>query len=251
MPHAHDLGRSARDARHGRWLLCGVLGAVVSAIRSVILRAHEIRRLLQGLPVLVVRPIRPQPMQDRSGMWAHATLGGCFAEHVFSGCLSVLVPCPFGAPGQRLWVQETYFESGRVWRSEDESGERDSHWAGSGRYLYAANSTIVESAQWRKFSSGAMPRRASRLTVEVESTRALRLHALSEGEFKATGVYPQFRVDLAEFCRGPIPASTYANGLRNADDDEPGWSERYPSAPRESNPFVWATLVRPVEARNG
>ena len=253
MPHAPDLGRSARDARHGRWLLCGVLGAVVSAIRPVILRAHEIRRLLQGLPVLVVRPVKPQPPE-----WCAQFGYTCFtpAGHISGRGAYRDDPAekffrlPFGAPGQRLWVRETWAEVGTsdpllcVYRADYPA------------CVPPGYSNIPPSDHVRWGSSSCMPRWASRLTVEVETTRALRLHTISEDDAVAAG------------CEG-MPCDCIGSDEHGCTDcmnggwvggESPGcefallWDStegRKPGLDYKSNPFVWAALVRPVEAGNG
>ena len=76
---------------------------------------------------------------------------------------------PYGAPGDRLWVRETFT------RHEDESG------FGSGVTLYRADMKDCEIA-WTWTPSIFMPRHASRITLEVNAVRVERLHDISHEE---------------------------------------------------------------------
>jgi len=76
--------------------------------------------------------------------------------------------CPFGVPGDRLWVRETWQDIGAADRPE---------------YVYAADGEW--SGKWRP--SIHMPRWASRITLEVVSVRVDRLEDISEEDAKAEG----------------------------------------------------------------
>ena len=104
--------------------------------------------------------------------------------------------CPYGAPGDALWVRETWAPLGdiltevigrpRVFRADadlvrDDSGDRVGWWLGE---------TFLEGSErpfrWRP--SLHMPRWASRITLDVVSVRVERLQAISEADAEAEGV---------------------------------------------------------------
>lgn len=118
-----------------------------------------------------------------------------FAERVRADG-GLLAACPYGRPGDRLWVRET-------WTNLDESDEGG---LPSG-YAYRAD-LDEEVAQgiggWHP--SIFMPRRASRLTLEVVAVRVERLVDISNGDAQAEGFDPdrdEFRRRFQKFHKKP------------------------------------------------
>lgn len=134
--------------------------------------------------------------------------------------------CPYGAPGDRLWVRET-------WRM-------DQHGKGS-NVIYAAD--LDErfrggKGPWRP--SIFMPRSASRITLEITSVRVERLQDITEKDIIAEGV----TVDVAAKMTG-IPWSSLPT-LHHA--WEAGWDFiNGKRAPWASNPWVWVISFRRVQ----
>lgn len=85
---------------------------------------------------------------------------------------SISIPCPYGEPGDRLWVRESFQYA--------DSGQQD--------VFYAADDER-SSVGWRP--SIYMPRWASRLTLEVTKVRVERIQEISEEDAVAEGVFPQ------------------------------------------------------------
>lgn len=89
--------------------------------------------------------------------------------------------CPYGVPGDRLYVKETWAQS------EATAG-----------IVYRADAETVEGVyKWR--SSMFMPRWASRITLEVVAVRVERLQEIIEADAKAEGVTP-FEYDPEGDC---------------------------------------------------
>lgn len=94
--------------------------------------------------------------------------------------------CPYGAPGDRLWVRETW-AVGRVFDrtrpAEIPTVERDVPvwWRADG---FAEESD--NRGRWRP--SIHMPRWASRITLDIVSVRVERLQAITEADAFAEGV---------------------------------------------------------------
>ncbi|WP_163869541.1 hypothetical protein [Myxococcus eversor] len=96
-------------------------------------------------------------------------------------------PCPYGQPGDRLWVRETWAldDCGAdgeqvVWRADRAAAWREK----LGDIYYLASD--YEPERWRP--SIHMPRWASRLTLEVTAVRVDRLHDITEDDAVAEGV---------------------------------------------------------------
>lgn len=145
--------------------------------------------------------------------------------------------CPYGAPGDRLWVKET-------WAARDVRGD----WAPKVRDVDQERDEIVyRTYLWgdpvappkRWFSPLHMPRWASRITLEVVSVRRERLQEVTEIEA------------LREGCpttNGGLRGQTLQNaGASSRDNFRLLWDQiNGERAPWASNPWVWRVEVRRV-----
>ena len=91
--------------------------------------------------------------------------------------------CPYGQPGDRLWVRETF----RLFNSIDECSCYDNCSCASknGRPIYRVDCDTDD--KWTP--SIHMPRWASRITLEIVSVRVERLQDISEDDAKAEGIH--------------------------------------------------------------
>lgn len=139
------------------------------------------------------------------------------------------VRCPH-APGDRLWVKETFRQS-----------------PGSVCVHYRADLDEVSGGPWR--SPLYMPRWASRLTLEVTAVRVERLQDISEDDAIAEGVdgYVNGEGSVSRYRLLIEPGywhpHFYRQGFENAWDDING-----KRAPWASNPWVWVVNFVRVSA---
>jgi hypothetical protein len=90
--------------------------------------------------------------------------------------------CPYGQPGDRLWVRESCaFLGERLQKSEGVEG-----------YLYRADSNEFDGYGIKWKPSIHMPRAASRLLLEIVAVRCERLQDISEDDAVAEGVSKGF-----------------------------------------------------------
>lgn len=116
------------------------------------------------------------------------------------------IRCPYGPPGDRLWVRETFFAWGRwetrfsVKKGRDEWHFIDMTLECEKDYLYAADGVSntqafikrrsdVTPMYWQR-PSIHMPRVASRIQLEVTAVRVERLNDISEADAMAEGAPP-------------------------------------------------------------
>jgi hypothetical protein len=105
----------------------------------------------------------------------YAVLGRGLNEDHNNGRTSI--PCPYGEPGDRLWVRET-------WRRSTTSD----------RYHYLADihddRGLLEETRGQWKPSIYMRREASRITIAVTSVRVERVRDITEEDARAEGVSP-------------------------------------------------------------
>jgi hypothetical protein len=133
--------------------------------------------------------------------------------------------CPYGEPGDRLWVRE------RIVRDNDYAG------GASCRSFYAADGapTKADAWPWKRAFLPPMhcPRGLSRITLRVTSVRVERLQAITEDDARAegTGHSDGCLSCQDELRRGLSPCrARFADLWDQINGERASWS---------SNPWVW------------
>lgn len=143
--------------------------------------------------------------------------------------------CPYGIPGDRLWVRETWAAPHAY------DGMPPRMIPGEVNWHYAATEERG-GLLWR--TSIHMPRVACRITLEVVSDRVERLHDISEADAIAEGVEvvdsykgePLYRHYLDDGLSERYATGAYATL----------WQRLYGSNAWKSNPYVWAVEFKRV-----
>ncbi len=108
-------------------------------------------------------------------------------------------PCPYGVPGDRLWVRETWrAEPSIVFYAADGARRTANKASLSNDWAEKAGWVYVDGHGWRISEADFarqpwrtpvhMPRWASRLTLAVEAVRVERLHDIDDAGARAEGV---------------------------------------------------------------
>jgi hypothetical protein len=211
----------------------------------VLFSGPMIRAILEGRKTQTRRVIKPQP----GALWGKKTFAVCrepddyevapgtwmcFQKWDVMGEFTEydatpIGKCPYGKPGDRLWVRETW----RPQHPYDLPGQE--------KPIYAADWTPEEFEQiygktWGWKPSIFMPRWASRITLEVVNVRVERLQAISEEDAMAEGAPGIFD--------GPAFGYAYPHtqGFKALWESING--KKYPWV---SNPFVWCISFRRVD----
>ncbi len=172
-------------------------------------RKTQTRRLVRGMPPAPAADCHPSHVASHATPYFDAYCGArkspenprgmsgswCWWQVDDRQCLPT-IRCPYGVPGDALWVRETWQEF-----FEDELPE-DRRGGPAGRMgcpatpqrrsvvAYWADGPLDHpqhgSANWRP--SIHMPRWASRLTLAVKAVRVERLQDISEGDIYAEGI---------------------------------------------------------------
>lgn len=211
-----------------------------------------VKAILEGRKTMTRRVIKPQPVLEKSdypkdykewvlrrGKWSASGPSVYWLKH-----------CPYGIPGDRLWVKETHKKwfptghdgnQGMFWHVKYQTEMRDVitdiGWEEGFLYQTPEDCGVhIEPENW--CPSIFMPRWASRITLEVVSVRVERVQDISEEDAKAEGVEPLFTE--AEITERPELAPTrgsYKNYLWHGNFGQHGlggsqsdaWSHQYSS----------------------
>lgn len=159
--------------------------------RPILFSAQMIRALLAGTKTQTRRTMKPQPpfwaegcylRPDKRWIWVTDQRAGNGPGPGVGLDLDAHFPCPYGVPGDLLWVRETWSRAALAqsrelfFRASD--GERCAGRQGAFSYL-------EREPRWR--SSIHMPRWASRLTLRITDVRVQRLQKISEADARAEG----------------------------------------------------------------
>jgi hypothetical protein len=225
--------------------------------RPILFSGPMVRAILEDRKTQTRRVVTPQPASMHGLL--PAVGGGNWTDR------GRLVRCPYGQPGDRLWVRET-------WRSWNERFDCADDGDGMGaithtyvayagtprigfrpvpdrqRIVFLDESTPLDRAPallgpWKP--SIHMPRWASRLILEVTEVRVQRLQeiseedALSEG-FVRGGFSGRVAITKGSFHLGPVWPTARA-AFQELWDSINGES---PGCSWEANPWVWCVSFR-------
>jgi hypothetical protein len=207
----------------------------MSLVKPIYFSRFEIQALLAGKKTQLRRPIRHQ--RD----WVRPAVDDDGVAHGYCDSAIPGIVCPFGHVGSHLWVRETFAPC-----EHPENHEHAKH-----GYTYRADWDWFDDSEQRDFAwkpSIHMPRRASRITLEIVNVRVQRLQdidhrgALAEGWLEANkpdshgcpkGVWIDAIGDGDDAC-----INWYAN-LWNQINGPGSW---------DKNPWVWVLEFKRQEA---
>jgi hypothetical protein len=208
--------------------------------RPILFSGPMVRALLDGRKTQTRRVVKPQPEPCNDGtgrFYLGPCRGGDPRRHIAAlptGLDLHAMACPYGVPGDRLWVKETMAWS----RNEGQCTHGIQHPEEPPDLVYVADGATVQNVpdeyepRRDTVSSIHMPRWASRITLEVVSVRVERVDDITEADAIAEGMQT-------------LPASQWY----------PTWRDTFLSlfydlngrAPRGTNPWVWVVEFKRVE----
>lgn len=160
-------------------------------------------------------------------------------------------PCPYGQPGDRLWVREAWSHvPSTAYRCSDGVQQIEDPTSDGMAAVYHADWTRSSPGRWRP--SIHMPRWASRITLEVTSVRVERLQDISEDQAAAEGVH---RVSVGSGYQDRFSAEpmTWADAVETDAGHEDArlafrdlWESINGAGSWNANPWVWAVAFRRI-----
>lgn len=223
--------------------------------RPILFSGPMVRALLDGSKTQTRRV-----MKMPHGLWETSPSGAL---------VPIPANCPYGRPGDRLWVKETFYAFGRwetrysakkgcdEWHFIDMTVECGHEYAypADGQRIAPYRRTAGVTPTWWKRPAIFMPRAACRITPEITGVRVERLQDISEADAIAEGVR---RFD--DIPVGPLSAKLkYRNPDRwaagnPADTDQclgtavnaygHLWEQINGPGSWEANPWVWVVEFR-------
>ena len=162
--------------------------------RPILFNTDMVRAIMNGRKTQTRRVIKPQPEAHHRAVVRCNVLDGSDREYFLyqheDPKKTKAVRCPYGQPGDLLWVRETFERTTHELLSQM---HRDS-W---NRYLYKATHRQPRK-KWKP--SIFMPKDAARIWLQVKSVRVEQLKDISEEDAKAEGIRGQF-IDLFQETR--------------------------------------------------
>lgn len=154
---------------------------------------------------------------DAGHWWALAPGHG--VDYVF--------PSPYGQPGERLWVRETFMDLGACYLYRaDQSAERE-------------RAIVAPGQRWKPAIH--MPRAASRITLDITAVRVERLQDISEADALAEGI-----VRLNDGGYG-LPGGSHYQFTDPRVSYWSLWDAINGQGATEANPWVWAVSFQRVQ----
>jgi len=230
--------------------------------RPILFSGPMARAILEGRKTQTRRAIKPQPdawirgstgtfgvpkkitnkKPHRNGTIWQEDDGTCYED----------IKCPYGQPGERLWVRETWAKTcihpdgscdgdgcdycSLDYRADDPTAKYPGDWP---------NNTPPNQCPPKWKPSIYMPRCASRILLEITEVRVERLQEISEADALAEGVLENPNQDsLYDFwhyggsgCWGEFNAVGSFNSLWESINGPESW---------EANPWVWAITFKKI-----
>lgn len=220
--------------------------------RPILFNGDMVRAILEGRKTVTRRAMKAQPVLD-GGFWKLGGAGWSKGISSFAPMpgYSLSERCPFGRPGDRLWVRETT----EAFRSPCGATELSRYAADGAPVLHPdledcefSNSIAHWTCSRSTRPSIHMPRWASRILLEITAVRVERLQDITEEQAIAEGidldalVASQDRYDMVLAGSGADGRATPITAFRDLWNSTGGdW---------DANPWVWVVEFKRLEARH-
>ena len=216
--------------------------------RPILFNGAMVRAILDGRKTVTRRQINPQFPSSVNEVLPYATYRGAWMprdpESPDDAWEEQVRVCPYGKPGDRLWVRET-------WQLHEKftdncvvvykANERNSWTEFHRRFpVDVARGVPEKPFQTHGFRPSIhMPRWACRLLLEVTDVRVERLQEITEDQAEAEGVR------TCEHDLDPV-----GNGYSATELFSILWSSLYGVGNYNDNPWVWVVEFKRVEVAN-
>ncbi len=200
--------------------------------RGMIFNAEMVRAILDGRKTQTRRPVKPQPeLTERSGFSWNGALYGAGSDERETNRNFAHAKCPYGKPGDRIWVRETWARY---------NIDHDSH---DMAYRATTPEDWPKGGRWRP--SIHMPRWASRILLEITNIGVQRLNSISQADAAREGL-----IRLPATGRYCLNQGDQYFGGASHDAREVFswlWESIYGEDSWQANPWVWVIELKRIE----
>jgi len=235
----------------------------------VLFKGEMVRAILEGRKTQTRRAVKVQPPPEcieisncgggEFDMLHYVAMGRTQRGHIG------FIKCPYGKPGDRLWVKESHFLLGR-WEMNGKTKTGKDKWRffpfQAGGVLFPENKpkTVRPNTYrrngWYKRNSLFMPRWASRITLEITGIRVERLDRISDDDALAEGILEENCI-VGCHCAGGYHQEVMGvryfhengneEGYESADDAYKDlWESINGPGSWDANPWVWVIEFKRV-----
>lgn len=186
--------------------------------RPILFSAPMVRAILDGRKTMTRRIVKPQPDEECYYLVEPETRAGIFGVvyNYNQGDSNPFVKCPYGTIGDRLWVREAFARRYAIIPTIKVE-----------RFFYRADGEHEGKLKWKP--SIHMPRRSSRITLEITNIRVERLREISKEDAISEGC------ENSEYFN--VHAQLKYQQLWESINGKGSW---------EANPWVWVIEFRRV-----
>ena len=205
--------------------------------RPILFTPGNVRAILDGTKTQTRRIVKLPAAPNHLGTWEPTTVGGPEGGLTKNGGslpemlalwhtrTGLCITCPFGVPGDRLWVREGLCKSP------------------GGLVQYRRDLKVVGWAEWEwqrlTLSPIHMPRKFARFWLEITDVRIQRLQEISEEDAIGEGVTIKQDARIAALVAKDMPGRMEYWAL---------WESIHGKGSWEMNPWVWAITFKQVKA---
>lgn len=230
---------------------------------GILMTAGNGPKVHRGTKTQTRRPMKQQPLADLSFFGYDTETGE--AGFGKSGRVFQRITCPYGRPGDRLWIRESFYAFGHwffgselgndaKWRFVDQTREKK-----NGQYFYTENPPNEVKQKRAKGVEGwylrpalFMPRAVSRTNAILTDVRAQRIQDITEADALAEGADPLFspeeindpvtgyHLDFGEYSSHNTARESFASLYALVNKDREAWKR---------NDWVWALTFEKVEPK--
>ncbi|HBS2732227.1 hypothetical protein M1V81_07740 [Klebsiella pneumoniae] len=208
--------------------------------RGMIFNAEMVRALLDGRKTQTRRIIKDCTV-GRDPISKFIKIGkkfiGCYPEDVPE---LIRECCPYGVPGDRIWVRETWAEAGAS------APDLKLYRANYPEHVPSIYENVPPAEEIRWTPSIHMPRTASRILLEITDVRVERLNAISEEDAEAEGIDMEALYDSQD-CYDCIADHNMTGRPTVTGAFKYLWESIYGEEGWKSNPWVWVIEFKRVE----
>jgi hypothetical protein len=226
--------------------------------RPILFKAEMVRAILDGRKTQTRRAVKPQPASGvRQSPFSSSGLEDGHGREL---------SCPYGKPGDQLWVRETWrigawdhnegsmcidYQDGpdKTWRNVPDSGWFEREWIAisdeltrkkigfnaKGNYHWAPGQSPLK---WKP--SIHMPRWASRIQLEITDLRVERLQEISEEDAFQEGVDNKL-------CAESVGRSPLKMGVATQSGYAYFWDKINGPGSWDANPWVWVIEFKRIK----